>query len=92
MSRAFGEAYTVLPCIVCILLWPATCVVYHLQFGTSEFSAMPEFISIPLEDVIYKLLANTQLSIRENAIKCYSAYLGRCELKVRRAMHSVLAH
>jgi len=43
---------------------------------------MPEFITGQLHDVIFALLADDQLSIREHAIKTFSSYLSRCEFQV----------
>lgn len=54
-----------------------------LQFGHEEFSSMPEFISQSIHGVITRLLAHPQLSVRENAIKAFSSYIGRCDVKVQ---------
>ncbi len=44
---------------------------------------MPEFISQSIHGVITRLLAHPQLSVRENAIKAFSSYIGRCDVKVQ---------
>ena len=55
---------------------------YVLQFGEEELAAMPSFISDTLPQVVFSLLAHPQQTVRENAIKTYSAYISKCEFKV----------
>ena len=43
---------------------------------------MPELISGNIRELVYRLLAHPQLSIREHAVKAYTLYIARCDFQV----------
>jgi hypothetical protein len=56
------------------------------QFGADVFpNGLPIFITYRLRDLIYQLLRHPQLTIREFAIKVFSAYLSCSAFEVSRA-------
>jgi uncharacterized PurR-regulated membrane protein YhhQ (DUF165 family) len=43
---------------------------------------VPVYISSQIHDVVFTLLSNPQLTIRENAAKAISAYISSADVKV----------
>lgn len=50
-----------------------------LAFGRHLFYHLPKFLAGPIRDVVYPLLAHEMLSVRENAIRLFTAFLLRSE-------------
>ena len=55
-----------------------------LQFGAENVGhLLPPFITATIRKVVYGMLAHPQLSIRDHAIRAFSAYLFRSEFQAR---------
>ena len=68
--------------LLCLILYCHVLPCICLQFGKEEVNVMPEFISQQMPQLVYKLLADAQLTVREHTIKAYSLYISRSEFKV----------
>eukprot|EP00698_Gefionella_okellyi_P019537 TRINITY_DN5998_c0_g1_i1.p1 TRINITY_DN5998_c0_g1~~TRINITY_DN5998_c0_g1_i1.p1 ORF type:complete len:1016 (-),score=196.11 TRINITY_DN5998_c0_g1_i1:2646-5693(-) len=49
--------------------------------GTGEFAVAKEDVFSSVKDVCFRMLAHSQLSVRENAIRALGAFLSRCEFR-----------
>ncbi|XP_065064190.1 uncharacterized protein LOC135690531 isoform X2 [Rhopilema esculentum] len=49
------------------------------KFGKHFFLSLPSFISEPLQKILYKLLSNSQLSIKEHANRAFYSFLLRSD-------------
>ena len=58
------------------------CLLLVLQFGEQKLDTLPDFIMDSIHIVLYSLLANPQLSIREHVTIAFSSILSRCEFQV----------
>jgi len=55
---------------------------FQLKFGDGFVSnGLPAFVTRGFRALVYAMLANVQLSVRENATKAFSAYLSRSQFK-----------
>ncbi|XP_074644937.1 uncharacterized protein LOC141901529 [Tubulanus polymorphus] len=66
---------------------------YKLVLGMNEMHEMPEFIQKGIKQLLYSLLANPQLTIRENMTKAFSVYITKCDFQEAvDAFNDVICH